>query len=94
MSQSRQSNADKYIAAVVSGEIVTGELVRLACQRHVRDLADGHLRGLRRLVVDNNALDDALTARDGQLPRLRGCRRSRVDEREPARGENTRVRRG
>jgi phage terminase large subunit-like protein len=47
MSQSRQSKADKYIAGVISGEIVTGELVRLACQRHVRDLTDAHLRGLR-----------------------------------------------
>ena len=47
MSQPRQSKADKYIASVVSGEIVTGELVRLACQRHVRDLADAHIRGLR-----------------------------------------------
>jgi len=47
MSQPKQSKADEYIAAVISGEIVAGELVRLACQRHARDLEDGHTRGLR-----------------------------------------------
>jgi len=30
----------------VSGEIVAGELVVLACQRHLSDLTDGHKRGL------------------------------------------------
>jgi phage terminase large subunit-like protein len=31
---------------VVSNEIVTGRLVRLACERHLRDLVDGPARGL------------------------------------------------
>jgi phage terminase large subunit-like protein len=36
-----------YAQAVVAGEVVAGELVRLACQRHLDDLAQGHARGLR-----------------------------------------------
>ena len=36
-----------YAQAVIDGEIVTGRLVRLACERHLRDLKDGHKRGLR-----------------------------------------------
>jgi len=36
-----------YAQAVLDGEIVTGRLVKLACQRHMRDLKDGHKRGLR-----------------------------------------------
>ena len=43
----KQHPAEKYIDGVVSGQIVSGELVRLACQRHKRDLQEGHLRGLR-----------------------------------------------
>jgi phage terminase large subunit-like protein len=39
--------AEQYIADVVSGKVISGELVRLACQRHVNDLKDAHLRGLR-----------------------------------------------
>lgn len=35
-----------YAKAVVSGEIVTGKLVRLACERHLRDLKEGPARGL------------------------------------------------
>ena len=41
----RQSVAD-YISGVLSGDIVTGRLVRLAVERHVRDLKDGPARGL------------------------------------------------
>ena len=37
----------QYAEAVVSGEIVAGRLVRLACQRHLNDLQTGHERGLR-----------------------------------------------
>lgn len=37
---------DAYIAGVLSGKIIAGELVRLAVQRHVQDLKDGHARGL------------------------------------------------
>jgi phage terminase large subunit-like protein len=36
-----------YAEAVVSGQIVAGKLVRLACERHLRDLKDGPARGLR-----------------------------------------------
>ncbi len=36
-----------YARAVVSGEIMTGRLVRLACDRHLNDLRDGAARGLR-----------------------------------------------
>jgi len=36
-----------YAQAVVDGEVLTGRLVRLACQRHLSDLTDGHKRGLR-----------------------------------------------
>ena len=43
----KQHPAEKFIDGVVSGQIVSGELVRLACQRHIRDLQEGHLRGLR-----------------------------------------------
>ena len=43
----RQHPAEKFIDGVVSGQIVSGELVRLACQRHKRDLQEGHFRGLR-----------------------------------------------
>lgn len=35
-----------YARAVLSGEIVAGRLVRLACQRHLRDLETGPARGL------------------------------------------------
>lgn len=35
-----------YAHAVLSGEIVAGRLVRLACARHLRDLETGHERGL------------------------------------------------
>ncbi|PYE80824.1 terminase large subunit [Pseudoroseicyclus aestuarii] len=36
----------RYAAAVVEGDLVTGELVRLACERHLVDLETGHERGL------------------------------------------------
>lgn len=35
-----------YAAAVLAGEIVAGPLVRLACERHQRDLTSGEERGL------------------------------------------------
>lgn len=47
-----------YAEAVVSGEIVAGRLVRLACQRHLDDLEHGHERGLR---FDEAAADKALS---------------------------------
>lgn len=36
-----------YARAVVAGEILAGRLVRLACERHLRDLQEGPARGLR-----------------------------------------------
>ena len=38
--------ATQYALDVVAGRIVAGELVRRACERHLRDLADGAERGL------------------------------------------------
>jgi phage terminase large subunit-like protein len=40
------SVAERYIRDVLAGKIVTSHLVRLQIERHVRDLADGHKRGL------------------------------------------------
>jgi phage terminase large subunit-like protein len=45
-----------YANAVVSGEIVAGPHVRNACRRHLKDLEDGHLRGLS---FDRDAADKA-----------------------------------
>lgn len=48
----------RYAQDVVEGRIVTGRLVRLACERHLRDLETGPLRGLKwdpdaaRYVID------------------------------------------
>lgn len=36
-----------YARAVLAGHILTGRLVRLACQRHIQDLESGGSRGLR-----------------------------------------------
>ena len=36
-----------YARAVVANKLVTGRLVRLACERHLRDLTEGTTRGLR-----------------------------------------------
>lgn len=36
----------KYADDVTAGKIVAGNLVGLACERHLRDLRDGHKRGL------------------------------------------------
>lgn len=38
--------AAAYARAVASGAVAAGELVRLACERHLRDLAGGAARGL------------------------------------------------
>lgn len=46
-----------YAEGVVAGDIVAGRLVRLACERHLRDVEDGHLRGL---VWDDDAADHAI----------------------------------
>ena len=45
--RSDDSEATRYAYDVVRKAIVAGPLVRLACERHLRDLLDGHKRGLR-----------------------------------------------
>jgi phage terminase large subunit-like protein len=42
----RSCPARRYAEAVIAGKIVVGKWVRLACERHLRDLASGHDRGL------------------------------------------------
>lgn len=39
--------ATAYARAVVAGDVLAGRLVRLACDRHLRDLEEGPARGLR-----------------------------------------------
>lgn len=48
---------DQYVDDVLSGQIVAGRLVRLACERHVRDCDLGALRGL---WFDDNAARHAV----------------------------------
>lgn len=48
---------DAYAEAVVSGKVVAGELIRLACERHLRDLKTCKTRGL---YFDYDAADHAL----------------------------------
>lgn len=48
----------EYAERVVSGEIETGHLVRLAVERHLRDIVTGHERGLR---FDDRAAERAIT---------------------------------
>lgn len=48
---------EAYARAVIDGQVVAGELIRLACARHVQDLAAGHERGLRwDLAAANHAI--------------------------------------
>ena len=44
---SRADPVEAYATAVVENRLVTGRLVRLACERHLRDLVEGPDRGLR-----------------------------------------------
>lgn len=48
---------DAYAEGVVSGKITAGEFIRLACERHLRDLKTGKVRGL---YFDYEAADHAL----------------------------------
>jgi phage terminase large subunit-like protein len=52
-----KSPVTAYAEAVVAGEVVVGRLVRLACERHLRDLKEGHKRGLH---FDDDAARHAL----------------------------------
>lgn len=47
MPQTISQRANEYIEDVLSGKIVTSKLVRLALERHQRDLVDGHTRNLK-----------------------------------------------
>lgn len=46
MTTSKIDRTTDYARRVVDGKIVAGEFVRLACQRHLRDLKEGPKRGL------------------------------------------------
>lgn len=47
MTTATRSLVTTYAEAVIAGSIITGRLVRLAAERHLRDLDHGHERGLR-----------------------------------------------
>ncbi|MFN8994984.1 MAG: terminase large subunit [Pseudomonadota bacterium] len=58
MTTSKIDRTTDYARRVVDGKIVSGEFVRLACQRHLRDLKEGPKRGLRWDVVEaDRAID-------------------------------------
>lgn len=58
MTTSKIDRTTDYARRVVDGKIVAGEFVRLACQRHLRDLKDGPKRGLKWDVVEaDRAID-------------------------------------
>ena len=45
-SSTKRDRATAYAKAVIAGKIIAGPHVRNACRRHLKDLEDGHLRGL------------------------------------------------
>lgn len=47
MATSTPDDATQYARAVVKGEVIAGEFVRLACERHLRDLKEGKKRDLK-----------------------------------------------
>jgi len=48
----------EYVSQVIDGEIVAGELVRLACERHLEDLKTAQGRGLRfDVALGNRAIN-------------------------------------
>ena len=53
----RRSVAEKYIADVLAGKILTSKFVRLQIERHQRDLTEGAARGL---VFDRKAAQDVI----------------------------------
>lgn len=63
-----KSPVTAYAEAVCGGEIVVGKWVRLACGRHLNDLAIGHSRGLR---FDEEAAAYAIEF-FGFLPHIKG----------------------
>jgi phage terminase large subunit-like protein len=46
ISASKSDPVHRYASDVVAGKTIAGKLVRLACKRHLKDLEDGHKRGL------------------------------------------------
>ena len=46
MTTATRSSVTVYADSVLAGDVLTGKLVRLACERHLRDLQHGHERGL------------------------------------------------
>lgn len=46
MTVATKSPVTTYAESVLAGDILVGKLVRLACERHLRDLEHGHERGL------------------------------------------------
>jgi phage terminase large subunit-like protein len=60
-----------YASEVLAGRIVAGKLVRLACQRHLRDLKEGPGRGLRwdlkAALWTINFFPDALRLHEGDF---------------------------
>lgn len=42
----RDHSVSRYAASVVDGSVIAGDLVRMACERHLMDLETGHERGL------------------------------------------------
>jgi phage terminase large subunit-like protein len=61
---SRPDPVTAYARSVVAGELVTGKLVRQACERHLRDLEDGPARSL----VWNPVPLDPETGEEGTPP--------------------------
>jgi phage terminase large subunit-like protein len=53
----RRSIAEKYIADVLAGKIVTSKFVRMQIERHQRDLSEGTARGL---AFDRKAAQDLI----------------------------------
>lgn len=57
MQQTPHDQTTQYAIDVVEGKIVAGSLAKLACQRHLDDLENGHERGL---TWDVEAAEDAI----------------------------------
>ena len=45
--KAKKTPAEEYIDGVVSGKLITSKLVRLTCERHIKDLENAHKRGFR-----------------------------------------------
>lgn len=63
-----RSSVTAYAEAVTGGRVTTGRLVRLACERHLRDLATGEQRGI---WFDERAAEKAVGFFE-LLPQIKG----------------------